>query len=367
MSLTTPVLSDVVSFDASNSCAFYFLSSGGDQVVANRLTITSRATGAIIYNEKVTSFLLQHTVPANTLTNGVTYDAYVITYNANGESSSQSNTIRFTCYTTPEFEIDNIPSGGILSTSSFTFDLTYNQIEGERLAQGQFRLYDAQKTQISSSGEIYPSATTVTPVTISYEFSGFMDNTVYYIQGIGQTAGGTQIQTGLYTLSVSYTKPNIPSVLQLSCNCEGGYVQLNSIFRDIVGNSYPSPPVFIDDSKVDLRQGGSWVYFGNGEFSVDQNFTTSLWGNDFNTNSLLLRISNGFDFMSIRYMEDYVDSGKVYVDCTVNVNNADKYYVYSNKINTPSTDDELQVWLRIIDGLADIKLVNTSISNDEEV
>lgn len=364
MSLITPILFNISSFDKAYSQIFRFSSTGGDQVVANRLTITYTDTGTIVYNQKVSTFQLAHTLPANTLTNGITYNATVTTYNSSDQESTPSNVIQFTCYTTPQFVIDNIPSGGILSSSNFNFELLYEQIEGEKLSSYRLDLYDTQGGLISTSGEATPSASAIYPFIAEYEFSGFSNNTVYYIQGFGQTDGGTQIQTPRYQLNVAYIQPSLTSLIQLSCNCEGGYVSITSVFKDVVGTSQPSPPIYIDNSAVDLRQSGSYVYFGNGDFSIVDNFTASLWGNNFNENSVLLNMINDVGgSITVRYLDDFDAAGKVYVDCAIE-SGGTSYYVYSPSIDKPADSDKLQVWLREVNGLMDIRLVNISSASE---
>ena len=131
MALTTPILYSQVAFDATNAQAFVFGVIGGDQVTQNKLTITNQSTNEVVYDQTQTSYSFVHTVPANTLTNGVYYSAYLITYDANGNASSQSNSIQFFCYSTPSFQFTNLPIGNIITNSSFAFEVTYNQSQGE--------------------------------------------------------------------------------------------------------------------------------------------------------------------------------------------------------------------------------------------
>ena len=133
MALTTPILYSQVAFDATNSQTFNFGVIGGDQVAQNKLTITNQATNEVIYDQAQTSYSFVHTVPANTLTDGVDYSAYLITYDANGNASPQSNSIQFFCYSTPSFQFTNLPIGNIITNSSFAFEVTYNQAQGELL------------------------------------------------------------------------------------------------------------------------------------------------------------------------------------------------------------------------------------------
>ena len=69
MALTTPILYSVSAFDATQAQVFNFNILGGNQVVANTLTIKNNATLATVYSETQTTFKFEHILPANTLTN----------------------------------------------------------------------------------------------------------------------------------------------------------------------------------------------------------------------------------------------------------------------------------------------------------
>ena len=70
MALTTPILYSVNAFDATQAQVFNFNVLGGNQVTANTLTIKNNATLSTVYSATQTTFKFEHTLPANTLTNG---------------------------------------------------------------------------------------------------------------------------------------------------------------------------------------------------------------------------------------------------------------------------------------------------------
>lgn len=358
MALTTPILYSQVAFDATNSQAFTFGVIGGDQVTQNKLTITNQATNEVIYNQTQTSYSFVHTVPANTLTNGVYYSAYLITYDANGNASPQSNSIQFYCYSTPSFVFTNLPSGNIIPNSSFNFEVTYNQNEGELLDTYSFTLYDARQIQIATSGVKYVGSSVAPPTVISYTFSGFGDKTNYYIKANGQTVQGTIIETPLISIDVVYTKPNIFSIIELNNNCNGGYISVKSNLIDIRSSSNPSPPVYVNNNTaVDARSQGRYVEWSSG-FSLDDDFTVSLWGKNFNENSDIIKMAadNGNSIV-VRYRTN--EDGTVYADATV-TNGTVIYYIYSDSIAAPINDQKVQFWLRRIGYQYEIKIAAIS-------
>lgn len=358
MALTTPILYSQVAFDATNAQAFTFGVIGGDQVTQNKLTITNQATNKVIYDQTQTSYSFVHTVPANTLTNGVYYSAYIITYNSNGDASPQSNSIQFYCYSTPSFVFTNLPSGNIIPNSSFNFEVTYNQNEGELLDTYSFTLYDARQIQIATSGVKYVGSSVAPPTVISYTFNGFGDKTNYYIKANGQTVQGTIIETPLISIDVVYTKPNIFSIIELNNNCNGGYISVKSNLIDIRSSSNPSPPVYVDNNTaVDARSQGRYVEWSSG-FSLDDDFTVSLWGKNFNENSDIIKMAadNG-NSVVVRYRTN--EDGTVYADATA-TNGTVVYYIYSDSIAAPINDQKVQFWLRRIGYQYEIKIAAIS-------
>lgn len=354
MALTTPILYSQVAFDATNAQNFAFNVIGGDQVVQNRLVIMNQSTSTVIYNQVQTTYSFVHTLPANILTNGVYYSAYVITYDTNGNASAQSNSIQFFCYSTPSLQFTNLPEGNVISNSSFAFEATYTQTEGELLDTYSFTLYNSAQIQISTSGVKYVGSSVAPPTVIDYTFSGFADQTSYYVRVSGQTAQGTLIDTGLIQINVSYVKPNLFSIVELTNNCEGGYVNIKSNLIQINASSNPSPPIYVDDdTAVDARVSGRYVEWDSG-FNIGTDFTASLWGRDFNEDSdIITMIDDEGNNVVIRYRTNA--DGTVYADATV-TNGTVIYYIFSPSITAPTATQQIQFWFRRIGYQYEIKL-----------
>ena len=134
MALTTPSLLTVDAFDASvvydsqsiggvevGGKAFRFNVRGGDQVVANTLTILNNVTLQQAYSATQQTYAFQHILPVNTLANGSYYQATLATKNAAGDTSASSSAIQFYCYATPSVEFTNLPSPALIQNSSYTF------------------------------------------------------------------------------------------------------------------------------------------------------------------------------------------------------------------------------------------------------
>lgn len=356
--LTTPILYSQAAFDATQAHTFTFNVVGGEQVTQNKLVITNQSTSEIVYQAVQTTYKFEHILPANTLTNGVYYSGYIITYDANGTASAQSNSIQFYCYSTPSFAFSNLPINNIITNSSYNFQVTYNQAEGELLNSYSFTLYDAQRIQIATSGVQYVGSITAPPTIISYQFTGFIDKTSYYIRAIGQTAQGAQVDTGFIAISVLYTVPSLFSIIELSNNCSGGYVIVRSNLIEIGSESNPTPPNYVDNNTaVDVRNNGQYIEWNSG-FELNGDFTASLWGRDFNENSNIITMTDDLgNNIIIRYRTN--ENNTVYADATV-TNGDVVYYIYSNSIATPTTTDKIQIWLRRIGNQYSIKLANVT-------
>ena len=358
MALTTPILYSVSAFDATQAQTFLFNVLGGSQVVANTLTIKNNATLATVYSETLTTFKFEHILPANTLTNGTYYQATLTTKDAQGNESSPSAPIQFYCYSQPMFEISNMPSGNVITNSSYAFTVTYNQAQGEILNAYVFNLYSASGALISTSNTMYNTDTSL-PLNVSYLFSGFEDNASYSIEVTGVTTNGTQITTGRITFTTSYTKPDMFSFLFLTNNCKGGYITIRSNVVGIDGIANPEPPVFIDNQEVDLRKNGSYIEWVEG-YMVTGDWTLRIWGRDYNPNSEIFRFSNtDGDIITIDYC---ADDTNCWFEMRAKHNDwLWGYVTESSHIALPTNTEQMFCWLRKIGNLYELKIENRGV------
>ena len=358
MALTTPILYSIPAFDATKKQVFTFAVVGGSQIVANTLTIKDNATLTTIYSQTQTSYRFEHILPANTLTNGAYYQATLTTKDAQGNESSPSAPIQFYCYSQPTFVISNMPTGNVVTNSSFAFNVQYNQIQGEILNAYVFNLYSASGVLISTSGTLYNTDETL-PLTISYLFSGFEDKASYSIEVTGVTTNGTQITTGRVNFTTSYTTPDTFSFLFLSNNCQGGYITIESNIIGIDGDTGDMEPVFIDGKELDLRKDGSYVQWVKG-YTINGDWTMRLWGREFKSGKEIFRFSNvDGDIITVSYATDTTQcwfemrawhSGDTWA-----------YTIESQHIVLPENTEQLFTWLRRVDNLYELKIENRGV------
>ena len=358
--LTTPILYSIPAFDAQNSFVFQFASIGGNQVVANTLTIKNNATLTTVYSATQTTFKFEHTLPANTLTNGTYYQATLTTKDAQGNESNVSAPIQFYCYSQPTFEISNMPSNNVIPNSSFAFTVTYNQAQGEILNAYVFNLYSTSGALISTSNTMYNTDTSL-PLNISYLFSGFEDNASYSIEVTGVTANDTQITTGRISFTTNYTSPETFSDLLLANNCKGGYITIKSNVIGIDGVSNPETPTYIKNKEIDLTDADSYVEWNEG-YRIINDWTMRLWGRDFTPNSEIFQFSNtDGDIITIEY---HVGATQCWFELKAKHNDwLWGYVTESAHIALPTKTEQVFCWLRRIDNLYDLRIENRGVES----
>lgn len=305
-----------------------------------------------------TTYQFRATVPANTLTNGTYYQAYITTKDAQGNVSPQSNIIQFYCYSQPTFVFSNMPVANIVKNSSYNFNVEYNQVENEGLNAYVFNLYNESNILISTSGTLYNTDATL-PLTISYLFTGLENNTSYKIQATGVTSQGTQISTILTEFSVQYVQPVLYSLLQLTNNCQEGYTTVTANVAAISGTSNPTPPVYIANKEVDLTANGAWVKWDN-NFEAKGNWTLGLWGRSCNSNSQILQMSNtNGDIIKLYYI---VDDTNIYIKGEI-VPDGFVFgaVIQSNIIPLPTSTQQIFIWLRRINNIYQLTIENRGV------
>lgn len=285
--LTQPIINPIAAFDATQNHVVTFLAIGGAQVVGNRIVISDNQTGKTVYDNRVITMQLAHTIPANTLTNGGYYNVVIYTIDSANNFSQASVPVPFYCYSQPTLTINNIPASSTIENGTYTFQGSYAQQENEILNSYQFILYDSNKTVLSQSDVIYYSSNN----SLSYTFVGMSNDTSYYIELKGQTVNNTEITTGLLYFTVRYSQPASFAIVDLVNDCENGFIQISSNIVAIDGKSNPEPPIYIDDKEVDLREPDSSVRWDEG-FNIKDDFTMRVWGRDFNDFEPIITLSN---------------------------------------------------------------------------
>lgn len=352
MALTTPILNSVPTWSVVNGQTFIFNVIGGDAVVGNKLTIINNATATIVYTLTTTTFQYRAIVPANAsgLANGNYYSAYVQTIDSSNNLSSPSNSISFHCYATPSWGL-NITQGAIIGNSSVAPIATYSSV-GEALNDYTFTLYNSGQTELATSGLIYTGNSSLSQ-TVTYNFFGLEDNTVYYIRATGHTVGGVSLDTGYIGFTVSYLQPESYDILFLQNNCQGGYINYYSQAYVIGGFSVPSTPTYTING-INLTSNGSYVEWNSG-FSIPTDFTLKAWVQQPTLNSTLFTLYQDSDnYIVVYYIQDPMDSYKGIITLQVYMDGVPTYFAYSNSFTKPTASQELCIQIRCINNIYDV-------------
>ncbi len=356
MAVVQPIAQSVPAFDAKNSNTFEFVSNGGNQVVANRLVIRNNDTNVEIYNKKIESYKFEHTIPENTLQNGVYYNFYFRTYDINDNESPMSNIIPFRCYNTPTIVITNIPDDGIIDSTTFTVRATYNQAQKELMDFAKFILYDQQENVIFESENIYN--TNEPPFNISYTFSGLDNDTNFKVSVKCVTLNRTVVESEREFFTTRYYTPSMFSVIELENNCEEGYVKIKNNFKltDYISNpaDIGTNPKYLKDGKLNLTEDGTYVKWIQG-FNIENDFTLRLFIENPNIDKICI-LGENQERIDLSFIEDYPygeNVKKICLELQCYDNTLYPYYAYSNFITNKS---KLFIWVRRKNNMFDVKL-----------
>ena len=249
MALVKPIINEIVAFDANVGSYITFSASGGDQVTANEIKIAKSDNDQIVYQNKVTSYSLSHTIPSHILTNGVYYKVAVRTFDVLNNTSEWSNYQPFYCYTTPTITL-NIRNNQTITTHSYNVTAIYRQAQGEKIEYAIIQLYDSNNILVESSGNIYNSTTP--PLTFNYFINGMNNNTRYTLVATAVTVNGTVV-TNKVNFRTDYGTITSTGVLTATLDTCEGYVNLkSSMLTNLIGMSNPDPAKYINREQIDL-------------------------------------------------------------------------------------------------------------------
>ena len=366
MALQKPVVGIIAAFDATSAHTIKFAVSGGDQVTANRAIIKLGSTNEVLYDATQTTFALQHTIPANTLSNGNYYIIQIQTLNSNSDTSALSSPVTFYCYSTPTFSFSNLPTNNVVQNVGYNFNLSYNQAEGEALSSYIVDVYSLSQTLIWSSDMVYVGSSGVPPTIFTIPVSGFEDSAAYYIRARGQTEQLTELDTGYILLTTEFDARSIYTQLLLTNNSCDGYIMITSNVVSLDGVTNPVDPIYIDNDEIDLTAEGSYVTWEQ-SFGIYGTYTARLWLRDINPNSIVATIYNANNPAEniIIYEREETISGTTYIYLEAYYTDAYGFvgYIYSDSIekpyspsSTPPSTEPMMIWIQKYNGAYDLSI-----------
>ncbi len=281
--MQSPVLFEIPAFDAAEDFSFSFSWSGA-QAMGSRLTIRKNENNSPLFTGNDTSMKQIFRLPAETLENGVCYNAFLEVLNHQGAViSDRSNVIVFYCYSTPALVFQNISQNAVIENSSFTVTAEYSQAEGEPLTQYQISLYDLNRVPIQRQGIQYLTK----PVSqIQATVTSLENDGSYYIRATGETLNRMTVDTGYVLVNVKYIQPSMFSFVDLQNVGSKGYISVTSNLITLRGRAHvPEEELeYRDGTLVDLSEDGRFIQFSEG-FSFSRDFTLgySFFGIPLNT------------------------------------------------------------------------------------
>ena len=348
MTMIKPIGKEIKAFDSSSSQLFEFISSGGNQVVKNRIIIRNNSTSSVVYDNTLETYTLGQTVPENKLSNGIQYNFTFTTYDVDGNASEESSPISFWCYTTPTITFSNLTENQNqkLQSANYIFLAQYQQNESEYLQYTNFVLYDSSNIQVYKSDDIYE--TTAPPNNLSYAYNSFENNTGYYVKIVGITINGTIVESSKIYFTVNYIEPILYNSLNVENKCDEGYNQISTNFVVIDGEINPSTPRYIDNLKLDIINYLEYVKWLSG-FSIDKDFIFELWyGVAFLGKQFVIKKDENNYFIGnyireIPYGETVV---KDYIEIIGYINNVETFYMRSNYIDIMNNTSNVVLWFK---------------------
>lgn len=311
--MVTPVINNIVPFDAGVGTVFTFQYTGG---ITDSYFEIFDVNNAIIYDSRDDarlgiSQLKQRTIPSatndyvdnngtatNPLSKMVNDAQYYIQLTViNGEETSTSQKRLFRCITTPLLSVFNndgtgIPLGKsyILTSANLELYTTYTQVFVnnsiyEDLNCYQFILYDNSYQKIYTS-DVYYNLTDDEGMPIYTKISG-LEEKRYFLKVIGKTINGYVIDHDFIAIDVKYkASPQKTTLLVENCLDEG-FVKIGTNIHALLYRLKYSPAKFVDDV-IQLRD--NWLEYYDG-LTIDGDYVAYVRFKNPNYNTNLVRIS----------------------------------------------------------------------------
>lgn len=253
-----PRLHDVKVIDAKEAYIFEFDVFSGKQTVGSELVITEANSGQTIYKLYRDNLRKEHRIGANTLKNGMMYQAKVRVKDVAGGWSPYSDIVLFACYSKPIITIPTIDELGRVYNQTVLFEATYKQNEGDKLESYRYNLYNANKTLLSSFEQKFPDGDGL----MKQEITGLRNGTQYHIEVITLSVSGNKGASGLIPFKPLYVAPKISLTIDPQNIPEEGAVKLRASIVQIIlelyddeGKLIPYEEVeYVDGKKLDMNR-----------------------------------------------------------------------------------------------------------------
>ena len=140
---------------------------------------------------------LYHTVPANSITNGVNYKWIITVYeNTNNVTSGEQF---FKSYGNPTVTL-SIPL--TISTQAYSPRAIYYHPQSISIQKFKYILYDSSDNVLTETDYFYSA-------NLTYDFDGFLNGSTYQIECIVMDQNDITVSSGKQSFNVNYSQPNV--------------------------------------------------------------------------------------------------------------------------------------------------------------
>ncbi len=321
----------------------------GNMPYRNRIIIYDAKTLSSVYDQTTSGMAdgisLEHTIPANTLTNGKKYAIQGQVFDSGDTASALSDKAYFWTASAPLFYFQNINEEDTITTASLYAELRYEQPEWEDIAEFRFQLYDEVKNLLSESDIFYNTDN------MNYAFRGFENETYYHIRAVGMTVNGIILDTGYIRIYVKYQNPSDFSNIHAKCNENTSVVTYATNFTVINPDKSDIPGY---DDQYEYHNGfinliGKTLVYDR-DFILNGDFTMSIRGmNMYRTTTILQCSDSDYGFTVSSYI---YDDQRMRYKLTV-PNGVCNYILYTDPI-LPEAGDIVTVHIRRVNHIYQI-------------
>lgn len=291
--MSKPIINVIKPFSATQD-AIVSMSYIGNIPYSNRIIVYDALTLEVLFDDISVGFALNHTIPANTLTNGKKYAIQGQVFDSSGNASVLSDKAYFWCLETPSFYFSNINNEDTITTASFYVTLVYEQSDWEDISEYKFYLYDEVKNLLLESEMFY------TTDNLNYAYRGLEDDKFYYIRARGVTVNGIELDTGYIKIFANYENEEEYQLIYAECNNENSVVTYQTNFV-VINPSDTSTEYEYENGFIDLIDK---ILVYDQDFIINGDFTMSIRGKDMYRTATILKCSNenmGFTLSSYIY------------------------------------------------------------------
>jgi hypothetical protein len=327
---------------------------GGEQVFGYHVEIYDNTTNALIFYDKVFSFVFEINVYANILTNGTEYKIRVRTFNEHVDStfsnidtysSAFSDFSIMKCFTTPVVTINNLlkdTSGNdMIKNQTFEFSGQYSQTENVSLKSFRYLLYDKNRILLQSYSEKFQLSGN-----LLQEITGLTNNETYFVELLTINQYDVQTSSGLIQFYVQYIKPKIAQTLKAEVDKENASIRVEAKIVRVLfkGSGY----TFDTNDTINVIN-GSISIDEESNFHINDNFTLKLWVSNIIDNNDFLYIYNSEGKIRLHLQNGRIHAYKEY-------NDLDIYSHYASELLGTYTNSTLfYIFLQQVGGMLDIK------------